>query len=44
MEKGYYKDNAGMIWQEAPNDKAYIWRYDGNPLFDIENHQHYNTQ
>ena len=41
MEKGYYKDNKGMIWQEAPNDKAWIWRYDGNPLFDIENDEYF---
>lgn len=41
IKEEYYKDNDGMLWQEAPNDKCYIWRYDGNPLFDIENEENF---
>lgn len=35
LNKDYYKDNDGMIWQAPKADDEYVWRYDGNPLFDI---------
>ena len=32
----YYKANDGMFWLPNPNnDGAPIWRYEGNPLFDM---------
>jgi len=34
--KDYYKENDGMIWEEAPSEECYIWRYSGNPLFDLK--------
>ena len=39
--KEYYKENDGMIWEDAPNDKCFIWRYSGNPLFDLESQDHF---
>ena len=35
MDK-YYKANDGMFWQPPKNEKDYIWRYDGNPIFDLK--------
>ena len=35
MEKNYYKENEGMIWEHSKDVDAYIWRYSGNPLFDM---------
>ena len=36
LMQDYYKANDGMFWQPNPNnDDAPIWRYEGNPLFDM---------
>ena len=35
----YYKENDGMLWKESPEDGGYIWRYDGNPLFDMQKNE-----
>ncbi|MBR2646497.1 MAG: glycoside hydrolase family 130 protein [Clostridia bacterium] len=40
MDK-YYEVNNGMLWEDAPDEKSYIWRYSGNPLFDIPNMEHF---
>lgn len=39
LNKEYYKMNDGMLWEENPlgaDDDSYIWRYSGNPLFDLK--------
>lgn len=30
-----YSDIEKILWQNAKNEKDYIWRYEGNPLFDM---------
>ena len=30
-----YSKNDGMFWQEPENERDFIWRYKGNPLFDL---------
>lgn len=39
--KEYYNENDGMIWEEAPNEGCLIWRYSGNPLFDLKTQDHF---
>ncbi len=44
LNKDYYKDNDGMLWEENPlgaDDDSYIWRYSGNPLFDMKKSKHF---
>lgn len=42
LNKEYYKVNDGMFWEENPqNNDSPIWRYSGNPLFDISNDEHF---
>ena len=35
MSAKYYKENNGMIWFPSENEEETIWRYAGNPLFDM---------
>ena len=35
-KKEYYSVNDGMLWEEAPREKDYIWRYSGNPIFNLD--------
>lgn len=35
MQANYYKDNENMLWEANNDEEAWIWRYSGNPLFDI---------
>ena len=37
----YYKDNDGMLWEDAPTPDSVIWRYSGNPLFDLKSQDHF---
>ena len=37
----YYSENDGMIWQDAPDCDSVIWRYSGNPLFDMSKDKHF---
>ena len=42
VDKNYYKDNDGMLWEENPgNGDEYIWRYSKNPLFDMPKEKHF---
>lgn len=42
VDKTYYKDNDGMLWEERPADAdEYIWRYSKNPLFDMSKSKHF---
>lgn len=41
METNYYKDNEGMLWLPSNDDEAIIWRYEGNPLFDMPKMKHF---
>ena len=34
-DKNYYSENDGMIWRPSKNTDEVIWRYEGNPLFDM---------
>lgn len=34
LNKEYYKDNDGMIWQEPDDPNETIWRFKGNPILD----------
>ncbi len=31
----YYEENNGMLWEAPEDENEYIWRYKGNPLFDM---------
>jgi hypothetical protein len=35
MKTSYYNDNEGMLWEPNDDKDALIWRYSGNPLFDM---------
>ena len=41
METNYYKDNEGMLWMPSNDDETIIWRYEGNPLFDMPKMKHF---
>ena len=41
IDEKYYKENDGMIWEDAPNKDSYIWRYSKNPLFNIKNSEYF---
>ena len=41
MDKNYYKENDNMIWENAPDENCYIWRYSKNPLFDLKKLDHF---
>ena len=39
--KDYYKENDKMVWEDAPNENCYVWRYSKNPLFDMKKSEHF---
>lgn len=41
MDKNYYKENDNMIWEKAPDESSYIWRYSQNPIFDMKKSEHF---
>ena len=41
MDKNYYKENDNMIWENAPDESSYIWRYSQNPIFDMKKSEHF---
>lgn len=40
-KKEYYSVNDGMLWEEAPSEKDYIWRYSGNPIFNLDDLEYF---
>lgn len=40
-KKEYYSVNDGMLWEEAPREKDYIWRYSGNPIFNLDDLEYF---
>ena len=41
VNKEYYKENDGMLWENAPDENLFIWRCSQNPLFDMKKSEHF---
>lgn len=41
MKYPFYRKNDGMFWEPPKNAGDYIWRYEGNPLFDVHGSEHF---